>query len=119
MVSSLGYSSFLKEYTTFYEIVRKQDRFEIGIIMSYELNGILEKIQGNFICVYEGESKVFSSKEEFEKSDMEKNCTVSSISTLDGTIVLELKKWVCNTPDVNNEWAKEHEKQFGEEPSFF
>lgn len=119
MVSSLGYSSFLKENITFYAILRKQDGFERGIIMSYELNTILEKIQGNFICVYESKSKLFSSKEEFERSDMEKNCTVSSISTLDGTIVLELKKCVCNTPDINSEWAREHEKQFGEAPSFF
>lgn len=34
--------------------------------MSYELNAILEKIKDKFICVYEGESKEFSSKEKFE-----------------------------------------------------
>ena len=68
----------------------KQDRSVI--YMNYELNMILEKIKCDFVCVYEGESKSFSSKEEFEQSDMEKNCTVSSISANDGTIVLELKK---------------------------
>lgn len=40
--------------------------------MNYELNMILEKIKCDFVCVYEGESKSFSSKEEFEQSDMEK-----------------------------------------------
>ena len=87
--------------------------------MNYELNMILEKINCNFICVYESESRVFSSKEEFELSDMEKNCTVSSISVQDGAIVLELKKWESSKTDMDADWVKEHEKQFGEQPSFF
>lgn len=87
--------------------------------MNYELNTILEKINCNFICVYESESRAFSSKEEFEQSNMEKNCTVSSISAKDGAIVLELKKWESPKTDMDAEWVKEHEKQFGEKPSFF
>ena len=87
--------------------------------MNYELNMILEKIKCDFVCVYEGESKSFSSKEEFEQSDMEKNCTVSSISANDGTIVLKLKKWESPQTDMDADWVKEHEKQFGEKPSFF
>ena len=35
--------------------------------MNYELKMILEKIEGDFICVYDTERKKFSSKEEFEK----------------------------------------------------
>ena len=50
---------------------------------------------------------------------MEKNCTVSSISANDGTIVLELKKWEASQTDMDADWVKEHEKQFGEKPSFF
>lgn len=38
--------------------------------MSFELNAILDRIKGNFICVYDGESKVFSSKDEFERSNI-------------------------------------------------
>jgi len=87
--------------------------------MSCELNGILEKITGNFVCVYEGESKMFSSKDEFEKSGMEKNCCVSSIGTRDGMIVLELKKLDAPIADTNSDWAKEYETQFGIAPSFF
>ncbi len=87
--------------------------------MNYELNTILEKIKGNFTCVYEDECRAFSSKEEFAQSDMEKNCTVSSISVNDGTLVLELKKWESPKTDMDGDWVKEHEKQFGEKPSFF
>lgn len=89
------------------------------MLMSYELNAILGKITGEFICVYEGESNVFSSKEEFENSNIEKNCTVSAISAKGDAIVIELKKWESNMPDMNGDWVKEHEKQFGEKPSFF
>lgn len=89
------------------------------IKMSYELNTILGKIKGRFICVYDGESKVFLSKEEFVQSNVEKNCIVSSISTQNGAVVLELKKWKSTIPDMDSKWAKEHEKQFGEKPSFF
>ncbi len=87
--------------------------------MNCELNMILDKVKGKFICVYNGESKVFSSKDEFEGSNMEKNCCITSIGTQDGMIVLELKK--VNTPiaDANSEWVKEYEKQFGATPSFF
>ena len=87
--------------------------------MSYELNTILDKIEGSFICVYDGKSKVFSSKDEFERSNMEKNCCVSSIGTRDGMIVLELTKLDSPIADTNSDWAKEYEKQFGTAPSFF
>ena len=87
--------------------------------MNYELNIILNKIKGDFICVYGDERKTFSSKEDFDKSTMEKNSTVSSISVQDGVIILELKKWETPKTDLNGEWAIEHEKQFGEKPSFF
>lgn len=87
--------------------------------MNCELNSILNKIKGNFICVYENESVIYASKDEFEKSNIEKNCYVSAISTQDGMIVLELKKWNTPIADINGEWVKEHEKQFGTTPSFF
>ena len=87
--------------------------------MNYELSMILGKIKESFICVYGEERTVFSSKEEFEKSEMDKDCTVSSIGTQNGVIVLELKKWESPVADLDDEWTKEHEKQFGEKPSFF
>lgn len=34
--------------------------------MTYKLKMVLEKIKGKFICIYDGESKAFSSKEEIE-----------------------------------------------------
>ncbi len=69
--------------------------------------------------MYEGESKIFASKDEFENSDMEKNCCVSAIGTRDGMIVLELKKADSPIADTNSAWAKEYERQFGTKPSFF
>lgn len=87
--------------------------------MSFELNTIIDEIEGSFVCVYDGESKIFSSKNEFEKSNIEKNCCVSSISTQDGMIVLGLKKLETPVADANSDWVKEHEKQFGTAPSFF
>lgn len=87
--------------------------------MNYELKMILEKIKGDFICVYGAERKKFSSKKEFEKSKAEGNCTVSSINVQDGVIALKLKKWESPMPDLDGEWAKEHEKRFGNKPSFF
>ncbi len=86
--------------------------------MSCELDMILDKVKGKFICEYNGERKVFSSKEEFDKSEMEKNCRVSTISARNGMIVLELKKWDFPVADANSDWVKEHEKQFGSEISF-
>ena len=44
---------------------------------------------------------------------------VSAISIQDGMVVLELKKWNSLIADTNNDWVKEHEKQFGTTPSFF
>lgn len=86
--------------------------------MNYELNMILNKIRGAYICVYEGESKTFFSKEEFEQNEILKKCTVSSISAREGIIVLELKNFV--SPRVKTDgWAAEYEKTTGEKLSFF
>ena len=87
--------------------------------MNYDLKMILVKIKGDFICVYGEERTKFSSNEEFDKREMEGNCSVSSITVQDGVIVLELQKWEYPMTDLDSEWAKEHEKQFGEKPSFF
>jgi len=87
--------------------------------MSFELSRIVDKIEGNFIYVCDGESKIFSSKNEFENSDIEKNCCISTISAQGGMIVLKLKKSETPIADVNDDWRKEHEKQFGTAPSFF
>lgn len=88
-------------------------------MMNYELSTILKKIKGNFICVYEGVSKEFSTKEEFEQNYYCKTCSVSTISTQNNVIVLELQKWEAPIADNNSEWEKEYEKQYGEQPSFF
>lgn len=87
--------------------------------MNYELKCILKKIKGAFICVYNGESNLFSSIEEFEKSNIEKNCMISSISAQEDIIILELKKVEYISPEADGKWAKEYERQFGEKPSFF
>lgn len=50
---------------------------------------------------------------------MEKNCTVYSINVQDGVIVLDLKKLESPVTNMEGDWIKEHEKQFGEKTSFF
>lgn len=87
--------------------------------MDYELEKIIERIDGNFVCVFHGQSAEFSNLEEFEKSNFGKGCTVASISARDNKIFVELKMREIPVADANADWAKEHEKQFGTAPSFF
>lgn len=75
---------------------------------------LLKKLQKLLVTM----KNVFLSKEEFEQR-WKKSCTVSSISTQDGAIVLEFKKWICNTPDLDSGWARAYKRKNGEEPSFF
>lgn len=87
--------------------------------MDYELKKVIERINGNFACVFHGQSVEFNNLEEFEKSDFGKGCAVASISARDNKIVLKLKTQEIPVADANADWAKEHEKQFGTAPSFF
>lgn len=85
--------------------------------MDYGLEKVIERIGGNFVCVFHGQFAEFSNLEEFEKSDFGKGYALASIRVKDNKIVLELK--TQEIPVADADWAKEHEKQFGAAPSFF
>lgn len=87
--------------------------------MRYELFELINKIDGTFICIRDGQSEVFSDADELERSGFSKDCVPESIRARDNTIEITLKTWKTPTADTNAEWAKEHERQFGEAPGFF
>lgn len=88
--------------------------------MNRELAQIVEKISGNFICVFGEQSAEFSCADELEKSGFGKGKVATSISTQDGKVVITLAEWKAPAARLSNEdWEKEHEKQFGAAPSFF
>lgn len=78
--------------------------------MDYELKKIIERIDGNFVCVFHGQSAEFNNLAEFEKSNFDKGYAIASISAKDNKIVLELKMQEIPVADANADWAKEHEK---------
>ncbi len=80
---------------------------------------ILPLLCGEFVCVTDGEKKIFKCKEDLEKAGLYTNHTVSSISVQDGKLVLELTPWRVPIADLNSEWAKEYAEKNGAEPSFF
>ena len=80
---------------------------------------ILPLLCGEFVCMADGEKRVFQSKEDLEKSGRYKNYTVSSISVQDGKLVLELAPWQIPAADSDSEWAKEYTEKNGKEPGFF
>ena len=80
---------------------------------------ILPLLQGEFICVVNGEEKSFQCKEDFEKAGQYQNYIVSSLSVQEGNLVLVLTPWQTPTAKLDSEWAKEYQKKIGAEPSFF
>lgn len=88
--------------------------------MNRELAQIVEKISGNFICVFGEQSAEFSCADELEKSGFGIGKVATSISTQDGKIVITLAEWKASAAKLSNEdWEKAYKKQFGTEPSFF
>lgn len=86
--------------------------------MNYEFENMVNKMQCGFICVLDGKSEEFSSAEEYMKSNFEKRCKITSIDTRDGKIVLNLERMAVPN-DLNADWVKQNEKQFGTMPEFF
>lgn len=97
----------------------RKDYRKADVFMSFELGSILKKINGGFICVFNGKRRRFLSVSDFEKSGFGKSCTVESISAQDGIIVIELKSCAILSADSNAEWVKEYEEKYGSEISFF
>lgn len=88
------------------------------MLINFELNQILKKINGGFICVLGEKTEAFSTVEEFEHSDFEKNCIVVSIRSQENVIVLELKPFKIPRADSNAAWLK-NQDSLSMEPSFF
>ena len=83
------------------------------------LEDILEIIQGAFVCIADNKRYEFASKDEFTYSELCKNYVVTSISSRNGVLVLELKSWQPPVTDMNAEWVDTHKELTGSEPSFF
>lgn len=85
--------------------------------MIYRLEDVLKIIKGEFVCDVDGQK--------INDKDVDlnayKNHIVSSMCIDGGIFVIELTPYEAkNTElDPNEDWVKEHKKQFGEEPSFF
>ena len=83
------------------------------------LGDVLEIIQGEIICISDGQRKSFLSKEDLLNSDLFKNYVVITICSEHNAVVLELQPWQPPVTDINSEWAKEYKDHNGSEPSFF
>ncbi len=83
------------------------------------LADILKVVKGQIICVSDGERKVFASNDELLNSGMYKNDIVTSISSENSALVIELQPWKSSMPDMDADWVKKHKEQTGSEPSFF
>lgn len=80
---------------------------------------VLKIIQGAFVCIADNKQYEFASKEEFRDSDLYKNYSVTSISSKENTLVLELQSWQPSVTDMDAKWVKDHKELNGSEPSFF
>ena len=80
---------------------------------------LLPLLQGEFICLVNGEEKAFRCKGDFEKSELYQNHTVTSLSVKDGKLVLALTPWQIPVADTNTAWAKEYKEKNGTDLSFF
>lgn len=86
--------------------------------MGYDLELILQKLEGAFVCVLGEKTEAFESAEAFRNSDFEKRCGIASIGLEDGQIVLKLRT-LPQPNDMDAEWVKKHVEKYGQEPSFF
>lgn len=78
---------------------------------------LLKIIKGNFVCELDGKSVT---NDEID-ADAYQNYEIASIGIENDSILIELKPFESVTPEFNpnDNWVKEHKKQFESEPSFF
>lgn len=62
---------------------------------------VLKIIQGTFVCITDNKHYEFVSKDEFADSELYKNYMVTSISSKDNTLVLELQPWQPPATDID------------------
>lgn len=87
--------------------------------MFLKLADIKEILKGSWLCRVEEDKLICPQSKELKKEYSD--WCVASISSDNGCIILELKPWpVSQTVDCSDEdWYKEHIKQFGAAPTFF
>lgn len=82
------------------------------------LEDILKITEGNLICFVDNQ-KI----EHFSEQDLDyyKNHIVVSLNATDSDIIIKLKPFETQKTDdcINDDWYKEHVKQFGTVPGFF
>lgn len=83
------------------------------------LEEILPLLQGEFICIVNGEEKMFRCKEDLEKVELYQKHTVSVLFVREEKLVLELTPWQIPVADTDSAWAKAYTEKNGMEPSFF
>lgn len=76
---------------------------------------ILEKIESKVICVIDdNQYQYVNGKEAYQQ--LSNNYFITSIKAFNNQIIINLKQLENNK---EQDWQKDHKKQFGEEPSFF
>ena len=85
--------------------------------MIFRFDDLLKIVKGSFICEVNG--KRIAKKEIY--ADAYRNYEVVSIEIEGTELLIELKPPEISTPEFNSndDWVKEHKKQFESEPSFF
>lgn len=86
--------------------------------MFLRLEDVIKVISGKWSCAVDGRQIDITSEDEMAKY---RNQLVVSVNVYDDQLNLEIKPWESPTTkvDPNEEWYKEHIKQFGAAPDFF
>lgn len=80
---------------------------------------VLEIVKGQIVCISDGQRNTFTTNDDLLNCGMYTNYIVTSMSSENDAIVLELQPWESPVPDMDADWVKEHKEQTGSEPSFF
>lgn len=83
------------------------------------LDEILKITQGKIVCVLNETIKAFSNAQEAIECNLYKDCIVSGISVQENAVILTLHPFHAPLTEENGKWVDEHQRQFGETPSFF
>ena len=86
-------------------------------------DGFIEKISAPVVCKIGDDTMEFENGAACAETEFGKPYVPADVSVADGKIVLTLKEesYSSKMPvyDVDAEWVKQHQKDFGTEPSFF
>ena len=83
------------------------------------MEDIQQVIHGKIICVTGNYRKTFDSEAELFADMTYKNYIITSISSENDAIVLELRPWQAPATDTDAEWVRKYKEQNGFDPSYF